>query len=590
MECAKCGESTVGRPCRRCGADPLLDGRYRLLTPLGRGTSGTTWRARSERTGELVAIKEMVLGRADDGKTRELWRREVRVLEQLDHPQIPRFVESFEVGRGRGRRLCLVQELVRGRTLDDEMQRRRYTEDEVVEIARGLLPVLEYLHGLQPPVVHRDVKPENVLRREGGGLVLLDFGSVRDSLPDARLGGSTVAGTFGYMAPEQFRGEGGPAVDAYALGGLMVTLLTRKAPHTLLDPAGGLAWRPHCRVSPATAGVIDALLDREPSRRPLDRSSFDGLLERGHLEVDPIESLFAPRDGPHLPGRLLPRALMGAAPAVGATLLGLLAIGLGGLTLLAEGDPASPGTVEPEEVTARLVLPPPPEPWTPPDLEPLVPPRLPMDPPPARAYLWNQGSSGRAVHLQVAGVDERVWVPANTLVDLPPVEDALLEGRRIPLAADVLLGCGAEACVPQEWAELELPPLEAPAAWPHGLEGEQQSCSVEVVAGTDGRVVHASASGCPAPFARAAERTVRQQLLGPGPGRGRVTVPFDADGPTREVVLAGGATESVYVDGQLVGTSPWLGRLALGVHEVRFGPDGGSVEVRPGVGSQIVRP
>ncbi|MCA9572429.1 MAG: serine/threonine protein kinase, partial [Myxococcales bacterium] len=281
MECARCGEATVDTPCRVCGEDPRLDGRYRLLEPIGRGASGNTWRARDERTGQVVAIKEMLLSRASSAKTRELWEREVRVLQQLDHPQIPRYVDSFEAGRGRTRSLCLVQELVEGRTLEEEMRRRRYSEDDALAVARGLAPVLDYLHGLQPPVVHRDLKPSNVIRARDGRLVLIDFGAVRDALADAQLGGSTVAGTFGYMAPEQFRGDAGPATDAYALGGLLVTLLTRMPPHRLLDPRGHLVWQPHCRVSPATAHLVDSLLQADPADRPTGAFEMERTLALG---------------------------------------------------------------------------------------------------------------------------------------------------------------------------------------------------------------------------------------------------------------------------------------------------------------------
>ena len=103
MICAACGEATDTSPCAACGGEPLLDGRYKLIEVLGRGAHGTTWKA--EHDGIIVALKEMVLRKEDAEKTRQLQEREARVLKELDHPQIPGFVDAFQTGTGRNRTL-----------------------------------------------------------------------------------------------------------------------------------------------------------------------------------------------------------------------------------------------------------------------------------------------------------------------------------------------------------------------------------------------------------------------------------------------------------------------------------------------------
>src|SRR6185295_6373321 len=97
--------------------------------------------------------------------------------------------------------------------------------------------VLDYLHGRVPPVIHRDIKPSNVIRRPDGSFALVDFGSVRDSLKPE--GGSTVVGTFGYMAPEQFQGRALPASDVYGVGATLIALVSGLEPEDL--PHRGLA-------------------------------------------------------------------------------------------------------------------------------------------------------------------------------------------------------------------------------------------------------------------------------------------------------------------------------------------------------------
>jgi hypothetical protein len=210
----------------------------------------------------------MPLRRADTPKARELFAREARVLRQLDHPRIPRHLDDFVTGRGKHAALVLVEELVPGEDLAHEVEGHRHTEAEVLAILEDLLPILAYLHGLSPPVVHRDVKPRNVMRRPDGSLVLLDFGAVRDAAVDPELGGSTVAGTFGYMAPEQFRGDASPASDLYGAGALAVALLTRREPHRMADPSGRVHWREWANVSAPFADLLDRLLEPDESRRP----------------------------------------------------------------------------------------------------------------------------------------------------------------------------------------------------------------------------------------------------------------------------------------------------------------------------------
>jgi hypothetical protein len=267
MLCAHCNADTAADRCPSCGEDPRLEDRYALEAVVGRGAAATLYRAVDQRTGGAVAIKERhPQGMLDDEADR-LFRREVAVLQQLDHPRIPDYVDAFASGRGRARRHYLVQELVDGRSLDVELAGRRLDERGVLDIVASVAEILVYLHGLAPPVIHRDIKPGNVVRRRDGALVLVDFGAVRDTLPGT-LGGDTVAGTFGFMAPEQFMGDAVPASDVYALGALAVALLSREDPARLHDRARRFRWREAVSISDGAAALLGRMLAEEPGARP----------------------------------------------------------------------------------------------------------------------------------------------------------------------------------------------------------------------------------------------------------------------------------------------------------------------------------
>ncbi len=246
----------------------LLNGRYRMLEELGRGGFGTTWLAADQERGSNVAIKQLCLWRQLDWKALELFEREARTLRRLDHPAIPLYVDYFEATHEGAPAFFLVQELADGKSLaawvDDGWRPR---ESEVKAIARDLLAVLEYLHDLAPSVVHRDIKPENVIRSSSGRLALIDFGSVRDVAHSTQAHGSTIAGTFGYMAPEQFRGHAVPATDLYGLGATLLHLVTGKSPVELPEKGGRVDVARAARGSPGFKRWLTRMTAAAPEER-----------------------------------------------------------------------------------------------------------------------------------------------------------------------------------------------------------------------------------------------------------------------------------------------------------------------------------
>ncbi|MFQ4136622.1 serine/threonine protein kinase [Nodosilinea sp. PGN35] len=245
----------------RAASDPI-DGRYRILRPLGQGSSGTTYAAEVLATGQTIALKELSLRGLQDWKKIELFEREARILKTLNHPAIPQYIDFFHVDTADNRWFYLAQDLAVGTSLADWVEGGgRVDEAEARRIAAEVLQVLVYLHGLNPPVIHRDIKPQNVIRRDDGHVYLVDFGAVQTVYRDSLRQGSTVVGTYGYMAPEQFRGQAVPATDLYGLGATLLFLLTHQSPADLPQERLRIGFRPYVAVSDAFADWLDQLID-----------------------------------------------------------------------------------------------------------------------------------------------------------------------------------------------------------------------------------------------------------------------------------------------------------------------------------------
>lgn len=286
--CAACGEPTAGAPCTDCAADPLLDGRYRLDRKRGAGSYAITWEATCLASGDRVCIKEMNLRRDHSKKVLELMQREVSVLKQLDHPSIPRYIEHIEQRSGKVRVLWLVVDYIDGTDLREELDRHRFTEREVLDLMEQLLEVLGYLHERSPPVIHRDVKPANIMRDADGRYFLVDFGSVRDALVDPDLGGSTLApGTLGYMAPESYIGDVVPQTDLYGLGATAVALLARTDASVMSTGPGQLDWEDRITASGPTRAFLRSLLAGKPELRP---SSAEAARDRVNQIIKVLET------------------------------------------------------------------------------------------------------------------------------------------------------------------------------------------------------------------------------------------------------------------------------------------------------------
>jgi serine/threonine protein kinase len=235
----------------------LLDGRYQILRKLGRGGFAATYLARNiQAPGHPTCVIKHLKPRVEHPKLLQLFRTEARVLDQLNHQQIPNSTECFE----RDGEMFMVQDFVPGTDLGkDYLRGRCWSEAEIRALLTDLLNVLDYVH--QHNIVHRDVKPENIIQRsEDGRYVLIDFGAVKELQAKETVTSPLVIGTAGYRSPEHLRGESCFSSDIYGLGITIIQLLTRTHPSFFERENDRIIWREKAMISSELTQIIDRMV------------------------------------------------------------------------------------------------------------------------------------------------------------------------------------------------------------------------------------------------------------------------------------------------------------------------------------------
>ncbi len=250
----------------------LLDYRYKVIRVLATGGFGETYIAEdTKRPGNPICVVKHLLPASSDLKifdtAKRLFQSEAETLEKLgNHDQIPRllayFVENHE--------FYLVQEFIEGHTLSEELVSEEvWNESQVIQLLYEVLTVLEFVH--QQGVIHRDIKPDNIIRRRGNNkLVLVDFGAVKQLRASGNYPSRTILaqsatvaiGTPGYMPTEQGQGKPRPNSDIYALGIIAVQALTGITPMDLQEDhnTGEILWQDLVSVSPQLAAVLNKMI------------------------------------------------------------------------------------------------------------------------------------------------------------------------------------------------------------------------------------------------------------------------------------------------------------------------------------------
>lgn len=278
------GDKTEGNAVQnetRILTPEVLSDKYNYIREIGHGTQGHVYHAKRLSDGIDVAIKVLDIDSVTNWKEYELFRREVAVLSSLNMDGVAKFYEAIEDLNSARPSAYLVQEYINGRSVSEMLASGyRISINRIYDLMIQLTDLLQELHTHDPQVIHRDIKPSNIILKSRGGdafdAYLIDFGAVAN--PQVQHGGSTVAGTYGYMPPEQLMGKPSPASDIYALGALAVNLITGINPGDMAVKDFHLIFEPHMQNMPqAVQQTLRSMLEPNVENR---LCSYDELRKR----------------------------------------------------------------------------------------------------------------------------------------------------------------------------------------------------------------------------------------------------------------------------------------------------------------------
>ncbi len=269
-----------------------LGGRYRLLRKIATGGMGSVWEADDSVLHRRVAVKVISDALAQDPRFVERFRREARAAAGLSHPNV---AGVFDYGED-GDTQYMVMELIPGETLAERVARGRMDPSEATRIAEGIGAALQAAH--DAGIVHRDVKPGNVMLTPDGSIRVMDFGIAATSWASPLTATGTAIGTATYISPEQAAGERTtPASDVYSLGVVLYEMLAGRPPF-VRDSAVAIATAhvrelppPLAPLAPNAPSYVVAACERalakEPGDRPPSAAAFAAMLRDPAPVSDP---------------------------------------------------------------------------------------------------------------------------------------------------------------------------------------------------------------------------------------------------------------------------------------------------------------
>ena len=244
----------------------VIDGKYEILKLVGKGGMSKVYVAMDKRLNKQWAVKEIEKKSRDKNNLVVIQSAiaEANMIKRLDHPTLPRIVDIIDNGNV----IYIIMDYIEGESLSKVLEREgAQPQDQVIEWAKDLCEVLEYLHTREPAIIYRDMKPANVMLKPDGSLKLIDFGIARE-YKDQNIEDTVSLGTKGYAAPEQFGGKGqtDARTDIYCLGVTLYHLVTGQNP---CEPPYELY--PIRHWNPSLSAGLEAIIQKCTQLNPVDR-------------------------------------------------------------------------------------------------------------------------------------------------------------------------------------------------------------------------------------------------------------------------------------------------------------------------------
>jgi serine/threonine protein kinase/Tfp pilus assembly protein PilF len=330
-------------------------GHYRIIEEIGAGGMGVVYRARDERLERDVAIKVLPAGALADEEMRKRFRKEAMALSKLNHPNIAT-IHDFNTEKNVD---FLAMEYISGVTLQEKAQSGALPETEVIQLGRQAAEALEAAH--EQGMIHRDLKPGNIMVTPKGLVKVLDFGLAKFLQPSGPLdktltltspGTQALTGTLPYMAPEQLEGrEVDERTDIHALGAILYKLATGKRPYPQENPSEVMYAILHkppeppsslgVQISEGLERIIFKCLEKEPANRYASAKELIGDLNK--LETGDLSALIAGKPGRRAKRSLWQRPLPVTGVLALAVLGSLFGFNIGGMRDLLSGRAKTPG-------------------------------------------------------------------------------------------------------------------------------------------------------------------------------------------------------------------------------------------------------
>lgn len=266
----------------------IIKNRYKIERELGKGQMANTYLATDNINNSKVVIKILQLKGLPEWKILDLFQRESQLLQKIDHPKIPKYIDYFQEDEEDNVIYYLVYEYIEGKTLEEILKEgHKFTYKEVEDIIVKILDILDFLHNFNPPIIHRDIKPNNIVMKDDKEIYLVDFGAVKTlKSKDNIESGTTFVGTYGFIPLEQMTGNTTPQSDLYALGMTAIKLLTGENPGSF--PMKAL--KPDYKQGKALYDldkIIDRMIEPDVDKRITSAKKLLSLLKKSrHSRTD----------------------------------------------------------------------------------------------------------------------------------------------------------------------------------------------------------------------------------------------------------------------------------------------------------------